>query len=69
VVADFPASLGTFTSNPNLTGSVDLTRLKLTSVPVSITVSLFAGPAGNVAITSADVLVEVAPIDDGTPED
>jgi hypothetical protein len=66
VVAGYPSNLGTFTSNPNLTGSVDLTALQLTSVPVSITVSLFAASAGTVSVTSADVVVEVKAIDDGT---
>jgi hypothetical protein len=61
VVAGFPSNLGSFTSNPNLSGTADLSELKLTSVPVAITSSLFAAATGSVAITSADVLVEVLP--------
>jgi hypothetical protein len=61
VVAGFPSNLGAFSSNPNLSGTADLSELKLTSVPITITVSLFAAATGSVAITSADVLVEVLP--------
>jgi hypothetical protein len=60
VVAGHPASLGVFTSNPTLSGSADLTALKLTTVPVSITDALFGG-TGSVIITGADVLVRLLP--------
>jgi hypothetical protein len=61
VVNGVSANLGTFTSNPGLVGMVDLTGLKLTSVPVSITDSLFA-TTGTVEITSADVVVTLKPL-------
>jgi hypothetical protein len=60
VVAGHPASLGVFTNNPGLTATADLTALKLVSVPVSITDSLFAS-TGSVTITGADVLVQLLP--------
>jgi len=60
VVAGHPASLGVFTNNPALSGTADLTTLKLTTVPVSITDSLFA-TTGSVTITGADVLVHLLP--------
>jgi hypothetical protein len=66
VVDGFPASLGVF-SNPNLTGTADLTTLTPQSVTVSITVSLFAAASGNVSITNGSVLVEVAPRPVETP--
>jgi hypothetical protein len=60
VVAGHPASLGEFTNNPTLTATADLTALKLVTVPVSITDSLFA-TTGSVTITSADVTVQLLP--------
>jgi hypothetical protein len=60
VVAGHPASLGVFTNNPGLSGTADLTALKLVTVPVSITDSLFA-TTGSVTITGADVLVHLLP--------
>jgi hypothetical protein len=60
VVAGHPASLGVFTNNPALSGTADLTTLKLTTVPISITDSLFA-TTGSVTITGADVLVHLLP--------
>lgn len=60
VVAGHPASLGVFTNNPGLSGTADLTALKLVTVPVSITDSLFGG-TGSVMITGADVLVHLLP--------
>ena len=60
VVAGHPASLGVFSNNPAVSGTADLTSLKLTSVPVSITDSLFA-TTGSVTITGADVLVHLLP--------
>jgi hypothetical protein len=61
VVAGRPGSLGVFTNNPNLSRKADLTASRLTSVPVSITLSLFAS-TGSVAVTSADVVVTVLPL-------
>jgi hypothetical protein len=60
VVAGHAASLGVFTSDPGLSGTADVAAMKLTSVPVSITVSLFAS-TGSVAVTSADVRVQLVP--------
>jgi len=60
VVAGHPASLGVY-RDPNVSGTADLSAMGLQSVPVSITVSLFAGPTGFIAINGADVRVEVAP--------
>ena len=61
-VAGFPAIIGEYAGNPTLTSVVDLTALQPASVPVSITVSLFAGPTGDIAITSASVVAALAPV-------
>jgi hypothetical protein len=61
-VAGFPANLGVFSGNPDLTGVADLTSLQRVSVPVSITVSLFAGPTGSMSVNKASVLAELAPL-------
>ena len=61
VVAGVPRNLGVFSADPSLSGTVDLTPLQLTSVPVSITVSLFAS-TGSVAVTGAGVHVELLPL-------
>jgi hypothetical protein len=58
VVAGVPGNLGVFSDDPSLSGTLDLTSLRLTSVPVSITVSLFAS-TGSVAVTGAGVRVEL----------
>jgi hypothetical protein len=42
VVGDFADDLGVFATNPSMTRTVDLTGYNVTSVPVSITQSLFA---------------------------
>ena len=42
VVGDFASSLGTFSTIPGLSQTLDLTGRNLTSLPVSITASLFA---------------------------
>ena len=60
VVAGHAASLGVFTTNPNLTATADVTAMKLVTVPVSISESLFS-QTGSVMVTSADVLVQVVP--------
>jgi hypothetical protein len=49
-----------FTNNPSLSASADLTTLKPTTVPVSITDSLFA-TSGSVIIMGADVVVKLLP--------
>jgi hypothetical protein len=61
VVAGIPGTLGVFSDDPSLSGTLDLTSLRLTSVPVSITVSLFAS-TGSVAVTAAGVHVELLPL-------
>jgi hypothetical protein len=61
-VAGFPAIIGEYAGNPTVTGVVDLTALQPSSVPVSITVSLFAGPSGDIAITSASVVADIKPV-------
>lgn len=61
VVAGIPGDLGVFSDDPTLSGTVDLTSSRLTSVPVSITVSLFAS-TGTVAVTGAGVHVELLPL-------
>ena len=61
VVNNSPANLGAFTTDPGLVGTADLTTLRLTSVPVSISESLFAS-VGAIMITDANVLVTLAPL-------
>ena len=60
VVNGKPKLLKSYTSDPNLDATVDLTSTKPSSVPVSISPSLFAS-TGSVAITSADVTVKLLP--------
>jgi len=48
-----------------VTGTIDLNALQQGSVPVSITVSLFAGPTGDMEITSANVVAEIKPLPTG----
>jgi hypothetical protein len=67
VVNDISYSIGTFSTRPTLTRSLDLSRQRWTSVPVSITPALFAyatpsGGSATVSITSAEVVAEVAPL-------
>ena len=66
-VGGFPAIIGEYAGNPTVTGVVDLTALQPSSVPVSITVSLFAGPTGDIALTSASVVADIKPL--GVPRD
>jgi hypothetical protein len=61
-VAGFPAIIGEYAGNPTVTGVVDLTALQPSSIPVSITVSLFAGPTGDITLTSASVVADIKPI-------
>jgi hypothetical protein len=67
VVGDFAFSLGTFTTTPGLSRTVDLTGRNLTSLPVSITTSLFAyatptSGAATLQVIGADVLVQLLPL-------
>jgi hypothetical protein len=66
IVGGFAYDLGTFTTRPTLSKSLDLTRLRLSSVPVSITTTLSAYSttslgSATVSITGAELRVEVAP--------
>ena len=66
IVNGFAFDLGSFTTNPTLSKSLDLTPLRWSSIPVSITATLSAYAttslgSATVAITGAQVLVEVAP--------
>jgi hypothetical protein len=68
VVDDIADDLGTYATNPSLTRTVDLTGLNKTFVPVSITTGLFAFStpalgAAQVAVTSAQIAVELLPIE------
>jgi hypothetical protein len=69
VVDGQPASLGVFRTDPTLTRTVTFTDSRLTVVPVSITTSLFvfASPSSDatVELTSAKVVVTVAPLEAG----
>jgi hypothetical protein len=67
VVGGRASNLGVFGTDPTLAETVDLTGLNQTVVPVSITNSLFAYStpslgSASVAITSADVRVELLPL-------
>jgi hypothetical protein len=64
MVADVPAQLGFFGSDPTLTGTVDVSALQLRTVPVAITASLFAWSSprfgfASTMITDAEVVVEI----------
>jgi hypothetical protein len=66
LVGGFAYDLGSFTTKPTLSKSLDLTRLRLSSVPVSITTTLSVYSttslgSATVSITGAELLVEVAP--------
>ena len=67
VVGDIAADLGVFGSSPALSGSLDLTGLNITDLPVSITNSLFAFStpllgSATVGVTGAEVVVELLPL-------
>jgi hypothetical protein len=67
VVDGVATNLGSFGSNPTLSRTIDLTRKKLTEVPVSITTSLFAFAtpslgSATITLTSADVVVYLLPL-------
>jgi hypothetical protein len=72
VVAEHPAQLGFFSTNPTLEGLVINTDPAWTEVPVSITTSLFAfsTPAlgsATVALSSAQVIVTIDRLPASTP--
>jgi hypothetical protein len=59
--------LGRFHTNPTVSGTVDFTGQNKIMVPVSITIGVFtfATPqlgAATIAVTSAEVLVELEPL-------
>jgi hypothetical protein len=65
IVADVSASLGTFSTNPTLTQTMDISARKLTVLPVSITNSLNVFSTSSlgsatVSITGADITVTLA---------
>jgi hypothetical protein len=67
VIGDTAFNLGTFSTTPALSRTVDLTSRKLISVPVAITASLFAfatptGGAATLQLIGADVLVQLLPL-------
>jgi hypothetical protein len=67
VVGDFAFNLGGFSTTPSLSRTVDLTGRNLTSLPVSITASLFAFAtpqlgSANLALTGAEVHVQLLPL-------
>jgi len=67
IVAGRASNIGTFATNPTISRTVDLTSRRLTSVPVSITTSLFAyaapgGGSATVALTGAEVVIELLPL-------
>jgi hypothetical protein len=67
VAGDVAAGIGDFATNPSVSGTIDLTGRGMTSVPVSITNTLFAFStpllgSATVGITSADVFVELQPL-------
>ena len=67
VVGDFASDLGIYGANPTLSRTMDLSDVRWTTLPVSITTSLFTfSPfqtgAANLVLTSAEVVVEVRPM-------
>lgn len=67
VVGDVAADLGAFGTNPNISGTVDLTGENRTLVRVSVTTSLFAfAPplvgSATIGLTRAEVVVELLPL-------
>jgi hypothetical protein len=67
VVGDFALSLGGFGTAPTMSRTLDLTGRNLTSLPVSITASLFAFATpqlglASLALTGADVHVQLLPL-------
>jgi hypothetical protein len=71
VVGDLAGHVGTFSTDPTVAQTLDLTGLNLSFLPVSITSGLFAYSTpqlgeGTIAITSAEVEFELLPL--GLPE-
>jgi hypothetical protein len=67
VVGDFAFNLGSFSTTPGLSRTVDLTGRNLTSLPVSITASLFAyatplAGGATLELIGADVYVQLLPL-------
>jgi hypothetical protein len=66
VVGNHPETLAQFSTNPNISRTLDLTEERLTTVPVSVTNSLFVFStpqlgSASVGVTFADVIVTVQP--------
>lgn len=66
LVGGFAYDVGSFSTNPTLSKSLDLTSLRWSSVPVSVTTTLSAYAttslgSATLAITGAEVVAEVAP--------
>jgi hypothetical protein len=66
LVGGFAYDVGTFATKPTLSKSLDVSRLRWSSVPVSVTTTLSAYAttslgSASLSITGAEVLVEVAP--------
>jgi hypothetical protein len=61
LVDNLPIDLGSFTTTPTLSRTVDLAARHLRSVSVAVSDSLFA-TTGSLAITAADVVVELRPL-------
>ena len=67
VVYDKASLLGSYSTNPSLTQTVDLTGRRLTVVPVSVTNSLNAFATSSlgsatVSLTSAEIRVQLLPL-------
>lgn len=67
VIGDFAFNFGTFGTTPGMSRTVDLTGRNLTSLPISITASLFAFATpqlglASLALTGADVHVQLLPL-------
>jgi len=60
-VASHPFVLGNFTSNPDLTKTVDLSASRLRDIRVVLSVSLFS-QTGSLSLTGADVFVTLLPL-------
>lgn len=67
VVAGVPANLGTFSTNPTLSRTMDVSAKRLTSLNLSVTINLSAyatatSGSATLTLTGADVTVELLPI-------
>jgi hypothetical protein len=68
VVAGRPDDLGVFSTNPARSATIDLGDQRLTSVPVSVSASLFAyatptSGSATVSVKAAEVVVELLPLE------